>query len=742
MRPEVEYLGHVISHDGIKTSNAKIEKILKWPTPINEDQLRSFLGLCGYYRRHIRDYCYLAAPLEKMCQNTWNKKGRRSNKVKIPWEWNHQHEQNFNALKQALTTAPVLSFPTKDGQYILDTDACHDGIGAVLSQVQNNEEKVIAYASHRLSQSERQYCITRKELLAVYRYVIHFKHYLYGRNFTIRTDHQALVWMLNWSNPNTSQYCSWIAELENYNFEILHRSGKIHVNADAVSRIPQCEQCELVHAEPKKRRNVKLLSPLTVSSSNLCKLSTIANTKWKQEEDHDIALLLQLMKERKLGEQYPKELQLASETCKTLWKKRHNLRIRGGLLYISRGESHALIVPDMERRQLITVHHCSLGHVGVSKVTEIIKQKFYWPNMESDIQIVVAHCRECVARKVTANKLHPSCPTVTSYPFEKIAIDIAGPLPRSKGGETYILAIVDYFSKFPMLVPIRQVDAKTVADVVFKRWICMFGAPDSIHTDRGTSFESALFKEMCALAGIKKSKTAPYYPQSDALVERQFRTVKDMLYTTSKTYNRDWADVIQLVEMGLRSSIQKTNKISPFQVLFGKQMKLPIQWQFPVEVHEKQQRYTVHGAGRSEYIIELQSKLSTIRESIMQRIKQKVLQHVNSANKCIGKPYQLGDKCMARILPIYKNISAPCYEGPFVVTKKLGEWTYELTHVVTGEKMERNYYHLKPLRTIKTVVKSIHTKQPTSGIQGYSSRRGEQIRVKRKTQHPERYGFL
>jgi transposase InsO family protein len=377
----------------------------------------------------------------------------------------------------------------------------------------------------------------------------------------------------------------------------------------------------------------------------------------------------------------------------------------------------------------------------VSKVTEIVKQKFYWPNLESDVRIAVAQCRECLARKVTANKLHPSCPTITSYPFEKIAIDIAGPLPRSRGGESYILAIVDYFSKFPMLVPIRQVDAKTVADVVFKQWICLFGAPNSIHTDRGTAFESALFKEMCAIAGVIKSKTAPYYPQSDGLVERQFRTVKDMLYATSKTYNRDWAEVIPLVEIGLRSSIQKTNKISPFQVIFGKQMKLPVQWQFPADIQENRGRYTVNSAGRSEYIIDLQRKLSTIHDSLMQRIKQKIVpQHTSMINKRSGKPYQLGDKCMARILPVLKNINSPCYQGPYLVSRRLGDWTYELEHVLTGEKIERNYYHLKPWRSIKQIY-STHSKRPSSRLQQNTSKKNEQKREKRNIQRPERYGF-
>ena len=135
--------------------------------------------------------------------------------------------------------------------FILDTDASDFAIGAVLSQMQNNQEKVIAYASHSLTKSEKQYCATRKELLAVHKYILQFKHYLWGKPFLVRTDHKALVWFLNWKTPNTSQYMHWKLDLEEYDFKIEHRNGKNHVNADFLSRL-KCEQCELNHEDPKK----------------------------------------------------------------------------------------------------------------------------------------------------------------------------------------------------------------------------------------------------------------------------------------------------------------------------------------------------------------------------------------------------------------------------------------------------------------------------------------------------------
>ena len=315
---EVTYLGHTISHRGIQTSSEKIEKIQNAQEPVKEEELRSFLGLSGYYRRFIKDYASIVAPLEKLCKSSWNRKAKKQEK-KQPWIWSDEHKKAFNHLKWCLTHAPILCFPTNNDKYVLDTDASFSSVGAVLSQIQNGEEKVIAYASHKLTKSERNYCITRKELLAVYKYVLHFKHYLYGRRFLVRTDHQALTWLLNWDKPNTSQYCSWRAELESYDMEVVYRPGRLHANADALSRLPQCEQCEVKHDDPQKKRNVKItLTNVDEPEHVICKISTISSS-WNEEKDEEIGPIIMLLKEGKVNEKYPKELESSNQVTKALW---------------------------------------------------------------------------------------------------------------------------------------------------------------------------------------------------------------------------------------------------------------------------------------------------------------------------------------------------------------------------------------------------------------------------------------
>jgi hypothetical protein len=729
LQNEVAYLGHVVSKDGLKTCPKKTEKVSTWPTPKTQEELHSFLGLCGYYRRHILNYAQIVAPLEKLLQKNWNK-NTNNKKKRENFIWQDHHDEAFEKLKWALTHAPVLTFPTRDDPYVLDTDASHDTIGAVLSQVQNGVEKVIAYASHRLSKSEKQYCVTRKELLAVYKYVKHFNHYLYGRKFLIRTDHQALVWLLNWKKPNTSQYCSWIAELETYDMQIEHRPGKQHVNADALSRIPQCQQCEIKHTDPRARRQVKQLSetPESNSQSQHIVRRMVVNTV-DQEQDPDIHVVLSALRNKKAKDSMPSELSAASRIAKLLWKKRADLRIQGGQLFLTTPESrqYLFVVPYQERKRLICSAHRGSGHIGITKTIALLKEKYYWPEMEDDIRLLINSCMPCLQRKSAgAQKMPPLQFTVTGFPFERIAIDVTGPLPMSKSGHRYILGIIDYFSKYPMLLPIKNMEAKTIAEAIFNHWICTFGAPDTIHSDRGTCFEAEIFHNLCQLSGIRKTKTAPYYPQSDGLVERLFRTVKDMLFATTKTYGKDWKEVLPIVAMGLRSSVQRTTGISPHEALFGRTMKTPIEW-----VNPSTSSNPPHEQNISEFVVDLKEKLQKIHQLLRENFHKK---HIPSNTNF--SPWNVNDYVMAKVLPLQKGVDKPRYYGPFVITERLGLWTYRLKHISSGEMIDRNIHHLKKINRKIDTTQSLTAKKSVTPAAIQSNSRP------RRPQHiPLRYGF-
>ena len=232
---KVLYLGHIVTSEGIATDPEKVRVIEEWPTPMCVRDVRSFLGLASYYRRFVKGFADLARPLYNL------------EKKSVRFHWTKQCEEAFCALKRCLMTSPILAYPDHSGEFFLDTDASDFGIGAVLSQVKDGSEHVIAYASRALKKEEKNYCVTRKELLAVVFFVRYFRPYLYGRHFKIRTDHGSLRWLLNFREPE-GQVARWIQTLGEYDYEIIHRPGKTHQNADSLSR-RRCPQCSLTLGE-------------------------------------------------------------------------------------------------------------------------------------------------------------------------------------------------------------------------------------------------------------------------------------------------------------------------------------------------------------------------------------------------------------------------------------------------------------------------------------------------------------
>ncbi|GFT22001.1 retrovirus-related Pol polyprotein from transposon 17.6 [Trichonephila clavipes] len=239
-RREVTYLGYIISAEGVRTDPDKISAVKEdWNCSMDVHQLRSFLGLCTYYRKFVKNFSTIARPLHKLTE------------AKQKFIWTVDCNNAFNKLKDALTSAPILAYPEIGKQFILDTNASHESIGAVLSQEIDGQERVIAYFNKCLSKPERNYCVTRKKLLAIVKAVEHFHPYLYGRRFLLRTDHASLTWLLNFKNSE-DQIARWIQRLQEYDVEIRHRKGSAHGNADGLSRRPCPESCKYSSRIEKK----------------------------------------------------------------------------------------------------------------------------------------------------------------------------------------------------------------------------------------------------------------------------------------------------------------------------------------------------------------------------------------------------------------------------------------------------------------------------------------------------------
>ena len=725
---EVSYLGHTISADGVKTDKSKIIKIINFQPPKYEADLVSFLGFCGYYRKFIKNYSKLVEPLESICK----KKTKHSS---ITWTKEALH--SFEALKDSLTTAPVLSFPTKDGEFVLDTDASDTCCGAVLSQIQNGSEKVIAYASHKFTNAERKYCTTRKELLAVHRYFMQFKHYLWGRTFIVRTDHKSLIWFLNWRNPNTSQYCQWRTDLEPFDMNVQHRLGKKHTNADFLSRL-DCEQCEVIHANPKRKSKVKVYENQSENKA-LRKITLQQKFNFDQTKDKTLQMIITLMKQKKLEIPYPNELNDLSEDASIFWYFRKQLRIRGNaLFYLTNDGKYLFIPPKLKRNEIVIDMHKELCHIGFEKLFDKLRQVYFWPKMRFDIKKVTNSCKNCAFTKLNDCGVTPLQPSIVSFPFQRIGIDIAGPLPTSKNGFKYILGVIDYFSKYPMLVPLKSTDSVSIAKALFDRWISVFGCPYQIHSDGGPNISSNCIKEICNRLGIIKTTSTPYHPKSNGLIERLFRTAKEalraVLYNCSK---QNWPEKIPAIELALRSVKQSTTNYSPFEILFGKEMR---DADFISHHLDKPNRKF---SNENEYVLNFEKNLQMTHKIVKENIKNNA-EKMKKKQKFLKKELEVGSFVMIELPPGNTSPLGQRFDGPFKVVKILRDYVYQLQSA-SGKIVERHRDHLKPVLVQNPDVENLITSQLSSSAAPQSSNNinsQQSIRMSKRIKQPvQRYGF-
>ncbi|GFW13804.1 hypothetical protein TNCV_1670201 [Trichonephila clavipes] len=394
---EVNYLGHIISAEGVRTDPEKVSAVKNWKRPENLRELRSFLGLCTYYRKFVKGFSNIARPLYKLTES------------KQKFQWTKECEDSFLQLKEALTSSPILIYPQPDKPFILDTDASNESVGAVLSQEIDGQERVVAYWSKCLSKPERNYCVTRKELLAIVKAIEHFHHYLYGQKFLLRTDHASLTWLMNFRNTE-GQVARWIQRLNEYYFDIRHRKGSSHGNSDALSRRPCPENCR--HCSRVETKYDYAIRQITTSTAT-------PPDPWSDEKN---------------GVLYRK---FESEDGKTFrWQ---------------------LVLPRSRIPEVLKELHGSPtgGHFGVMKTLHRVRERFCWGKVRADVEQWCKSCDACSARKGpkirSRGKLHRYN---VGAPFERIAFDILGPLPRTASGNKYLLVVMDYFTKWPEVYPI------------------------------------------------------------------------------------------------------------------------------------------------------------------------------------------------------------------------------------------------------------------------------------------------
>ena len=754
-QPKVAFLGHVVSSEGIATDPSKVESVKTWPIPKNKSEVRSFLGLASYYRKYIKGFAHISFPLNRMTDK------------KSEFVWTEQCQAAFEHLKALLTQAPILAHPRDEGEYMLDTDASGVGIGGVLSQVQDGVERVIAYSSKSLTAAERNYCVTRRELWAMVYHVKHFRCFLYGRHFTIRTDHGSLKWLHRFKEP-TGQLARWLDVLAEYDYTITCRPGVQHRNADALSRRP-CDGkgclCPILEGRDKisvgvqtgERHDVVRVIGESEEAENEGnqEVGTWDNEAMRtaQREDKSVGPVYKLLED---SEEKPTWEQVShwSQESKTLITGWSSLCLKDGLLYYRwvgencrESERLKLVVPEGFRDVILEQLHDSRtgAHLGVSKVYEKVKARYYWPGMSRYVKWWVSSCLTCQRFKDPGRKARGNLHQyIVGVPFERIAMDIVGPLPQSDQGNIYVLVICDYFTKYVEAFALPDQQAETVAMAFLEGWVTRLGVPRELHTDRGSNFESEVFTTMCRVLGIQKTRTTARNPKSDGLVERQNKTLEKLLAMVCAKHQFDWDEHIPYVLMAYRSSVHDSTQETPNLLCFGREISLPLDAATPPCPGEVP-------LAVPNFVLSVQARMREAHEVARQALqKSAVRQKRGYMTRFHENDFQVKDVVWYFFVENRRGKTpkfSPRWTGPFVIVQVISDVLFKIQ---TGPKALAkvvHHDHLKPchLREPMDVswVDSLSlSPSPNEPCISENSQESPQVivRPKRSRRPPERFG--
>ena len=592
-----------------------------------------------------------------------------------------------------MCSAPVLMYPKFDREFILQTDASDTGLGVALSQLDNNGlERPVAYASKVLSPRERKYCTTEKEAFAVVFGVRTFRIYLLGRPFTVITDHSALKWLH--TIDLKGRLARWVMDLQEFQFSVVHKPGRLHNNADALS-------CLLI---PHKREALTAFENVRIgpSSEDIAQendncaitVNPTLNIKQAQQEDPIIAKIMEF---KTSGKPRPEFAAWCRDTrLKAFWYHFDRMFIRNGLLYRSFKAKNphpdpVVVVPKILEAEILKGTHDSpfSGHLGVSRTLERIRRRFFWPRMRESVEEYIHQCDTCMQRKLPANKNKAPLKNIeVSEPFTFWAIDYMGPLPETAWGNWHILVAMDHFTKWCEAFPTKDQKATTVVKILVEKVFSRFGPPVVLHSDQGANFESNLMHELCDVMGITKTRTTAYHPRCDGHVERQNRTLQDMLAAFSSKHGSDWDLWLDSVVFTYNTSRQESLRISPYEVVFGRTPRIPLELELGLPLRDP--------STQSEYVQSIRKVFREVRQVARENLEEaRDTQRKRNEEKAQAWcPFVQGETVYLRRPKGWKF--GANWVGPFDVVSRLGvdykiKSTKGKVMVVHHDQLKRGY---------------------------------------------------
>lgn len=533
LRKKIIFLGHVISEKGITMDPEKVQTVQNFQPPQNKKQIQAFLGFINFYRKFIRDLSEKTSVLSALI-----KKG-------IPWQWGTTQQQAFEEIKAQFLEDIIIQYPDFNKKFYISTDASNTYIGAELFQ--KNEEgqhQTLSFISRTLNTAERNYGTTELELLAIVFACKKFRNYILGHETHLLTDHQALTF-LNSCQLLNARLTRWTIKLQEYQLIIEHIPGKENIGADTLTRYPQTPDDHL------GRNQLHItINKLTLMDYSPTLMEQFDRLRELQQGDEKLKKIF---------------LQIASK------KNQHFFIFKELLFTKNKHGRYQVMIPQSMNQTIVQETHERYGHMGTFKVYQILKLQYKMINMYRTIKRIVKTCDVCQKAKFNNQVARgPNVSILPDKPLQLVSLDLMGPLPRGQRGAKYILAILDVFSKFIQLYPIKKANADTILRKIIHEYIPKIGPIDQLLTDNGTQFHSKQwFKQLTAL-GIRIIHTTTYHPESNP-VERANREIGRMLRTYCHSKHTNWVKWLPNIEYWINHSHHDSTGYTPHQVLYGEE---------------------------------------------------------------------------------------------------------------------------------------------------------------------------
>lgn len=621
---EIDYLGYRVDSNGILPNPENIDAVRGFPQPTNVHEVHSFLGLSSYFRKFIKNFAIIAKPLYELL-----KKGSIFN-------FGETETEAFQFLKKCLSSTPVLAIYSPTDETELHCDASSIGYGAILLQRKSDKKfHPVYYFSKRTTEAESRYHSFELETLAIVNALKRFRVYLEGIPFKIVTDCNSLTLTLSKKQINP-RIARWGLELENFNYSIEHRRNEQMRHVDSLSRLPEVN---------------------VIERNSLDHILAV-----EQGRDHNI------LKLRKYLEESP--------------RKPSSFELQDGLVYKRIEDKLLFYVPSILESNVIRANHDDFGHFGVEKVNRLIRKIYWFPGMQRKIELHIKNCLQCIQFAPNAGKTEGELHNIPkgSLPFQTIHIDHLGPLEVTKHKHKHIFAVVDGFTKFIKLFPVKTTSSKEVIGCLTK-YFQAYSRPVRIVSDRGTAFTSNEFKEFSEENNITHIKVATASPQSNGQVERYNRIIVPLLAKISDS--QMWNYHLPDVEFAMNNTINRSIDNTPSILLFG--------------IHQRGKVVDKVGEQLAEQANNnIERDIKVIREKATSAI-EKVQQTNKTAYDSIHKKprqYKINDFVMLANFDCTPGINKkllPKYRGPYCVTKVLPNDRYIVEDIDNWQITQRPY---------------------------------------------------